>query len=62
MRTSKIGSGLVRATGSATRLPSRNVDGLEVLGHLGDLNGVETRRQEERMSSRGKGKKSGRRG
>lgn len=48
--TSEIGSRLVRATGGTTRLPSRNVDGLEVLGHLSDLNRVETeenRREKE---------------
>lgn len=38
----KIGSGLERAGSGRGALPAGDVDGLEVLGHLGDLDGVET--------------------
>ena len=39
---SKIGSGLLGGGGGGRALPSRNVDALEVLGHLGDLDGVKS--------------------
>lgn len=40
-RTSKVGSGLVGGGRGGGRLPSGDVDGLEVLGHLSDLDRVE---------------------
>ena len=40
--TSKIGTRLICAGRGAGRLPTGDVDGLEVLGHLSDLYGVET--------------------
>lgn len=38
----QVGTGLERARGRRGRLPARHVHGLEMLGHLGDLDGVET--------------------
>lgn len=39
---SQIRAGLVRRGSCGGRLPSRDVDGVEVLGHLGNHDGVET--------------------
>ena len=39
---SEIGSGLLGGGGGGRALPSRNVDALQVLGHLGDLDGVKS--------------------
>jgi hypothetical protein len=40
--TGKIRARLERRRGGRRALPARDVDGLEVLGHLGDLDGVQT--------------------
>lgn len=44
--TSKIWTGLVGGRGRAGALPSRDVDGFEVLGHLRQLDGIEAVVQE----------------
>lgn len=41
-RTCEIGTRFVGAGGGTGRLPSRNVHGLEVLGHLGHLDRIKT--------------------
>lgn len=39
---SQVGTGLVGAAGRRGALPARHIDGVEVLGHLGDHDGVQT--------------------
>lgn len=54
-RTGKIGPGLVARAGRARGLPPGDVDGLEVLSHLGDLDGVEPGRTGGHGSARESG-------